>query len=199
MVSPDATALASWYADNHKPGWLCLNLLAAPCGSAAVLSDPRFPSELFLARTFNSLGFAARREEWCDLIEPVWFGGNEPLFAGGSVANWGTKGAGGWDWSIYALLAKRKDLFSVQPALARATHTGRAGAHLRLNFTTRLSSTLRFASRLSDRTAWSIRRSRSAGAFAGLCAGGNDGTSAEIGEKGQSDWECRSKIDGTAE
>lgn len=129
VVSPDATAIASWYAKNHRPGWLCLNLLAAPCGSAGTLSDPRSPNELFLARTFNSLGFVARREEWYDLLEPVWFGGNGPRVAGGWAANWGTKGAGGWDWSIYALLASRKDLVSVQPALARATHTGSAGTH----------------------------------------------------------------------
>ena len=134
VVSPDTTALASWYAEHHEPGWLCLNLLAAPCGSAAVLSDPRLPNELFLARTFNSLGFAARREEWCGLIEPVWFGGNEPLVAGGWAANWGTKGVGGWDWSIYALLANRKDLFSVQPAFARATHTGKTGTHVTPEF-----------------------------------------------------------------
>ena len=129
LISPDATALALWYAEHHQPGWLCLNLLAVPCGSAAVLSDPRFPNELFLARTFNSLGFAVRREEWYGLLEPVWFGGKEPLVAGGWAANWGTRGVGGWDWSIYALLAYRKDLFSVQPALARASHMGKTGTH----------------------------------------------------------------------
>ena len=129
LISPDATALALWYAEHHQPGWLCLNLLAVPCGSAAVLSDPRFPNELFLARTFNSLGFAVRREEWYGLLEPVWFGGKEPLVAGGWAANWGTRGVGGWDWSIYALLAYRKDLFSVQPALACASHMGKTGTH----------------------------------------------------------------------
>jgi hypothetical protein len=128
LVSPDATAMALWYAENHKPAWLCLNLLAGPCGSAAMLSDPRFPNQLFLARTFNSLGFVVRREEWCDLMEPNWFGGGLPELAGGLAANWRTSFAG-WDWSIYGLLATRKDLFSVQPVFARTTHRGATGTH----------------------------------------------------------------------
>ena len=102
LISPDATALALWYAEHHKPGWLCLNLLAGPCGSAAFLSDPRFPGQLFLAHTFNSLGFAMRGQEWHDLIEPGWFGGSGPQVAGGSSANWRTQGVGGWDWAISA-------------------------------------------------------------------------------------------------
>jgi glycosyltransferase involved in cell wall biosynthesis len=129
LVSPDATAIAYWFGENHKPGWLCLNLLAATCGSAGTLSNPLWPNELFLARTFNSLGFAARREEWYGLIEPIWFGSSVSQVAGGWAANWGTKGGGGWDWSIYALLAHRTDLFSVQPVLARAVHMGETGTH----------------------------------------------------------------------
>jgi glycosyltransferase involved in cell wall biosynthesis len=134
LVSPDATAIASWFNENHQPGWLCLNLLAVTCGSAGTLSDPQTPNELFLARTFNSLGFVARRQEWYDLIEPMWFGGNDPRVAGGWTANWGTKGVGGWDWSIYALLAHRTDLFAVQPALARAVHTGKTGTYAKPEF-----------------------------------------------------------------
>jgi hypothetical protein len=44
LISPDATAIASWFGENYKPGWLCLNLLAATCGSAGTLSDPRMPT-----------------------------------------------------------------------------------------------------------------------------------------------------------
>jgi hypothetical protein len=136
VISPDTTALASWYAENHKPSWLCLNLLAGPCGSRAYLSDPRFPEQLFLARTFNSIGFATRREEWNRLIEPAWFGGSTPPVAGGPSANWQMRGTGGWgwDWAVYGLLAGSRELFSVQPVLARATHTGRTGTWARPQF-----------------------------------------------------------------
>ena len=128
LVSPDATAMALWYAENHKPAWLCLNLLAGPCGSAALISDSRFPEQLFLAHTFNSIGFVVRREEWHGLMAPNWFGGGLPELAGGPTANWGTY-ASGWDWSIYRLLATRNDLFSIQPVFARATHTGATGTN----------------------------------------------------------------------
>ena len=171
-----------------NPAGYALTCWRRPVVRLRCLSDPRFPNELFLARTFNSLGFAARREEWCDLIEPVWFGGTEPLLAGGWAANWGTRGVGGWDWSIYALLANRKDLFSVQPALARATHTGKTGTHATPEFHDKAFLDIEICQqavgsyRLVD-----IARSRPASALAGLCAGGDDGTSAATGEKGQSD------------
>ena len=134
LLSPDTTALASWYGQNHRAGWLCLNLLAGPCGSTTFLSDPRFPEQLFLARTFNSLGFVVRREEWENLIEPVWYGGAVPALEGGPLANWRTQGGGGWDWAIYGLLGSRRDVFSVQPVLARATHTGETGTNVNPQF-----------------------------------------------------------------
>ena len=149
LVSPDVTALSSWYAEHHEPSWLCLNLLAGPCGSGALLSDSRFPGELFLARTFNSLGFAVRREEWQSLMAPSWFGAGVPELAGGSAANWRTN-ASGWDWAIYGLLASRTDLFSVQPVLARATHTGATGTHVTPEFQNKVFGDLQINTQLHE-------------------------------------------------
>ena len=70
LLSPDATRLASWYETNHCPEWLCLNLIAGGCASAGLLSNPDFPTLLFAGPTFNSLGFAVRRQEWQRLGHP---------------------------------------------------------------------------------------------------------------------------------
>lgn len=124
LVARDVTAMALWFAEHHRPSWLCLSLLAGPCGSTAFISDPRYPDLLFESRTFNSHGFAVRRQEWERHMRAAWMG----------VANFRPdKGFGawrhhwGWDWSIYGLVATDPDLRSVQPVLARATHTGREG------------------------------------------------------------------------
>ena len=74
LVAPDATALALWYEREHKPTWLCLSLLAGPCGSTGFLSNERHPGLLFAARTFNSIGFVIRREEWYAHARAAWIG-----------------------------------------------------------------------------------------------------------------------------
>ena len=122
LLAPDATALADWYFRHHRPDWLCLNLLAGPCGSAGLLSDAGLPRVVTEMRTFNSIGFAARRQEWERWFAPVWL----PA-PGCADAGWRTEM--GWDWSVYGMLAGAERLTCVQPVLARATHTGAEGAH----------------------------------------------------------------------
>jgi hypothetical protein len=124
-VAPDLVRMAEWYFANHRPAWLCLNLIAGPCGSAGLLSDPRYPGQLFTSRTFNSLGFVVRRPEWFAFMAGPWQGRPVPAGPDGRRAHWQLHH--GWDWSIYEMLATQDGLVSVQPVLARATHTGREG------------------------------------------------------------------------
>lgn len=126
LVSPDATRLALWYHRHHRLGWACLNLVSGPCGSAGLLSNPAHPDLLFEARTFNSLGFVVRRAEWLAVFSPVWMGPDRKPRAAPEVAEWRTHW--GWDWSVYGAIAGG-DLVSLQPALARATHTGTEGTY----------------------------------------------------------------------
>lgn len=123
LVSPDATRLALWYEREHRDYWLCLSLLAGPCGSAGLLSNASYPDMLFEARTSNSIGFVLRRAEWLQYVRPVWLGRDGR--PGGIHANWRLNW--GWDWSLYGLVASDPRLRSVQPVLARATHNGREG------------------------------------------------------------------------
>ena len=123
LVSPDVLALAEWYERQHRDSWLCLSLLAGPCGSAGLLSNADYPSLLFEARTFNSIGFVLRREEWFKHVRPVWL--SREAVDGGIHSNWRLNW--GWDWSVYGLVASDPTLRTVQPVLARATHNGREG------------------------------------------------------------------------
>ncbi len=124
LLAPDATRLAGWFAANYRPEWLCLNLIAGGCASTGLLSNPDHPGLLFPGSTFNSLGFAVRREEWQRLMAPVWMTERADIVKFDGVAT------GGWDWQIYALLLDDPGLRTLQPALARATHNGRlAGEH----------------------------------------------------------------------
>ncbi len=144
LVSPDATALALWYERHHRPHWLCLSLLAGPCGTTGMLSNPALPETLFEGRTFNSLGFAVRREEWSSHIREAWLTPHEPGFTG--HAQWRT--GMGWDWAIYALIGAHLTLRTVQPVFARATHTGRTGIYSRAGFHDQAFTKLK----ISDRT-----------------------------------------------
>jgi hypothetical protein len=124
LLSPDATRLASWYETNHCPEWLCLNLIAGGCASAGLLSNPDFPTLLFTGPTFNSLGFAVRRQEWQRLMAPAWMRDRE------GVVKFDGKATGGWDWQIFSLLLEDPHLRTLQPVLARSVHNGRlAGEH----------------------------------------------------------------------
>lgn len=119
LVAPDATRLAHWYQRVRRPEFLCLSLLAGGCGSPGIMSYPGYPSLLFPARSFNSLGFVVGREEWYLHFRERWMR-DEPHLS--TIEGQPTSG---WDWSIYAYLAGNPELCSIQPAAARATHTGR--------------------------------------------------------------------------
>ena len=119
LLAPDATRLASWYEAHHQPDWLCLNLIAGGCASAGLLSNPDYPALLFSGAAFNSLGFAARRQEWQNLMAPAWMTERMDIVKFDGIAT------GGWDWQIYALMLDEPRLRTLQPALARAIHTGR--------------------------------------------------------------------------
>lgn len=123
LLSPDATAMALWYQRNHRPNWLCLSLLAGPCGSTGMLSNRAYPDMLFETRAFNSIGFALRREEWEKHVRPVW--PVKPVPRGVGVRGW--RYAWGWDWAVYGALVANRNLVTVQPAFARANHNGPLG------------------------------------------------------------------------
>jgi hypothetical protein len=131
VLSPDVTRLALWYLRHHRLGWACLNMVAGPCGSAGLLSNPSYPDLLFEAHTFNSLGFAVRRAEWFGLFKPLWMGTDGPSNAAFPIADWRTHW--GWDWSIYGAVADG-DMVSVQPATARVFHAGGSGTNARPDF-----------------------------------------------------------------
>lgn len=118
LLSPDVCDLALWYARNHKPRWLCLNLLSGGCGSAGFISNPAFPRTLFESRLFNSLGLVVRRNEWRTHMRAAW--------ADESIVTRDNQGREmrGWDWAVGALLLRSPSLRALHVALARATHTG---------------------------------------------------------------------------
>jgi hypothetical protein len=72
LLSPDATGLSLWYQANHRPEWLCLNLIAGGCASAGLISNPDHPNLLFAGHAFNSLGFSVRRAEWERYMRDAW-------------------------------------------------------------------------------------------------------------------------------
>ena len=110
LIAPDATALALWYEREHKPTWLCLSLLAGPCGSTGFLSNERHPGLLFAARTFNSIGFVIRREEWYAHARAAWIG-DQRRRPREIHANW--RYNWGWDWSLYGLVGANPTLRSI--------------------------------------------------------------------------------------
>lgn len=118
LLSPDICDLALWYARNHQPHWLCLNLLSGGCGSAGFISNPAYPRTLFESRLLNSLGLVVRRNEWHAHMRAAW--------ADESVVTRDYQGREmrGWDWSLGALLLRSPSLRSLHVALARATHSG---------------------------------------------------------------------------
>jgi hypothetical protein len=121
LLSDDVTALALWYAENHRPEWMSLSLLSGGCGSQGFISDRNYPEILFTGKSFNSLGFVVRRDEWWRHVHPAWFA-DQPTFY-----NIQGEKMSGWDWSVYRHLFSTPGLYSLQPAAARATHTGREG------------------------------------------------------------------------
>lgn len=121
LIGQDATRLACWYARNHRPEWMMLSLLSGGCGSAGFISDPRHSNLLFPGKCFNSLGFACRAEEWAAHLRDAWMT-DLPV-----NRDFNGEPAPGWDWAIYHHLIRSPDLYSLQPAAARANHNGRYG------------------------------------------------------------------------
>jgi hypothetical protein len=121
VVSPDVIRLADWFVANHQIDWLCLSLLAGGCGATGLLSNPDCPNDMFLSKTFNSLGFVVTRQQWQHHFEPFWM--TDDL----SSCAYGGGKAYGWDWAVYFHLLAEHALHTVQPVLARANHTGREG------------------------------------------------------------------------
>ena len=120
VVAPDATALANWYFARHRPEWLALGLLAGGCGATGYLSHAGHPGLLFAARTFNSLGFALRAQEWRGSVRGRWM-----RRAPARMRTYSTSSPVGWDWQLYALLVNSSRRRVLQPVLARAKHMGR--------------------------------------------------------------------------
>jgi hypothetical protein len=132
LLAPDATAMARWFESHHRPHWLCLSLLAGPCGWPGMLSNPGFPDSLLEMRVFNSIGFAFRKAEWLEYIRPAWEDPTTPAHHPASPGQWRTHW--GWDWSVYGSLLAKPKLRTVQPILARATHNGPVGTYSTAEF-----------------------------------------------------------------
>jgi hypothetical protein len=119
LLSADAITLAQWYFDHHRPEWMSLSLLCGGCGSAGFISDPNYPDLLFPSKSFNSLGFALRRNEWQRHFRDVW------LYDHPQAKTLEGQPMVGWDWAVYHHLLVTEGLYGLQVAAARATHTGR--------------------------------------------------------------------------
>lgn len=126
VISPDATELAMWFYRNHSPDWLALNLLCGPCGTAGYLSSPWYPQTLLETKLFNSLGFAMKRDQWKEHLEKIWMGSESTPHI--RPSQWSA--AWGWDWTVYAYVAKSSDLKVVTPAFSRVNHLGSTGHHV---------------------------------------------------------------------
>ena len=145
LLAPDATALAEWYGANHRSEWMCLSLLSGGCGSKGFISEPNHPELLFAGKSFNSLGFAFRRDEWERHIRPAWLSDEIVYTCYG-------QGRGSWDWSVYQHVIMTDGLYTLQPAAARATHTGRCGMYCQPEFHDAAFAGLRSCRRIGGRS-----------------------------------------------
>ena len=127
LLARDAAALAQWYSENHRREWMCLSLLSGGCGSKGFISDRTYPEILFEGKSFNSLGFALRRDEWERHFRPAWLSDMPMRTCEGREVH-------GWDWSVYLHLIMTAGLYTLQPAAARATHTGKYGVYCKPEF-----------------------------------------------------------------
>jgi hypothetical protein len=123
LLAPDALKLADWYIAHEQPHWMCLNLLAANCGSRGNMSRPEHPTLLFESKAFNSIGVGLSRTNW-EAVGPVW---SEPDTPRGN----GYEGIYhfGWDYALLAHLVRNRHLRAVHPVAARCTHLGAVGTY----------------------------------------------------------------------
>lgn len=121
VVAPDVTRLADWYFNQNGRGIMCLNLLHGACGGINHLSKD-FPEYIIKTKHFNSCGFVLTDKQWLSYFEPYWFD-----YSHGFTDKNGDPMLG-WDWAVFKHnLKEDRDLFVLQPMLARSNHIGRIG------------------------------------------------------------------------
>ncbi|MCG3268824.1 hypothetical protein [Yoonia sp. I 8.24] len=123
LLAPDALQLADWYIANAQPHWVCLNLLAASCGSTGNLSAPAYPELLFESKGFSSIGLGLTRRNW-DQLRPHWSAPTAIRRKG-----YHDIAVDGWDHALFAHLLKHPALRSIHPVAARCTHVGATGTY----------------------------------------------------------------------
>ena len=121
LAAADVTRLARWYADHHRPEWLCLSL-ASMVGPFGLASDTAHADLLFPSKEFNASGFAVRREEWYRHFE------DRNSLDQGLASQLDDSFLVGWEWSICKHLLHTGTLVSLQPVTPRSTPAERAGS-----------------------------------------------------------------------
>jgi ADP-heptose:LPS heptosyltransferase len=117
LAAGDITRLAHWYADHHRPEWLCLSLAPMP-GLAGLASDSAHSDLLFPGQEFNACGFAVRREEWYRHFQEVKSVNDKRI---GLVDE---DLLTGWDGSIRRRLLQTGNLVCLRPVAARVIPAG---------------------------------------------------------------------------
>lgn len=121
VISPDVTRLADWYCKQNHKGIMCLNLLYGACGGINHISKD-FPEYIIKTKQFNSCGFVLSGDQWLTYFKSYWFD-----YSHGFTNKDGNPMLG-WDWAVFKHnLKEDRNLFVLQPLLARANHIGRNG------------------------------------------------------------------------
>jgi ADP-heptose:LPS heptosyltransferase len=122
LAAADVTHLARWYADHHRPEWLCLSL-ASMAGLCGLASDRAYPDLLFPTKEFDASGFVVRREEWYRHFQHRELVNDKP------DRRLDESLLSGWDGSIRRRLLQTGNFVSLRPVTVRVTPAGaeRAG------------------------------------------------------------------------
>lgn len=119
VISPDVPRLADWYCKQNHKSIMCLNLLYGACGGINHISKD-FPEYIIKTKQFNSCGFILSDKQWLTYFKPYWFDYSH------GFTNKDRNPMLGWDWAVFKHnLKEDKNLFVLQPLLARANHIGR--------------------------------------------------------------------------
>lgn len=128
MISPDVTRLADWYYGQDHEQIMCLNLLYGACGGVSLISKD-IPRDIVKTKQFNSYGFVLTSSQWLTYFKPYWFD-----YSHGFTNKDGNPMLG-WDWAVFKHnLKEDRNLFVLQPVLARANHIGREGIFCKPEF-----------------------------------------------------------------